>query len=229
MSDMMKLNNNKEFSQKVQDQVLNFADKYGVERDRNMLFMYRRIFNVEMENFWGAFEDGKKALMGSSAPAPMRLVASTSSRDNEIFYNITREKFDLPDKVVKDYVGKIFKTAYEFIDGFAEEKMSTTDKIIEAQKISDILINTYSPVLSDEKYAEYKYNYFVKNASLEELQNIVGAERDIDTIMENACNELGAEKTKVYLPDLSEMVGSVDKATKIDEKTISAPSAEIKQ
>jgi hypothetical protein len=105
--------------------------------------------------------------------------------------------------------------------------MSTTDKIVEAQRISDVLINTYSPVLSDEKYAEYKYNYFVKNASLEELQDIVGSERDIDTVMENACNELGVEKTRVYLPDLSEMVGAADKADMIDEKSISAPSVEL--
>ena len=37
----------------------------------------------------------------------------------------------------------------------------------------------------------------------------------------------GVEKTRVYLPDLSEMVGAADKADMIDEKSISAPSVEL--
>jgi hypothetical protein len=225
---MMKLIGNRAFYQKVHNQVLNFTDKYGIERGANMLFMYRRVFDVEMENFWGEFADGKKAQMGTSEKEPVEKILEEVFNAKHNFLNKPAAvKFDHPDKVVKDYVGKIFKTAYEFMDRFDEGKMSTTDKIVEAQRISDVLINTYSPVLSDEKYAEYKYNYFVKNASLEELQDIVGSERDIDTVMENACNELGVEKTRVYLPDLSEMVGAADKADMIDEKSISAPSVEL--
>ena len=45
--------------------------------------------------------------------------------------------------------------------------------------------------------------------------------------VEDAKEPESVEKTKVYLPDLSETVGSEDKAAKIDEKTISAPRAEL--
>ena len=49
------------------------------------------------------------------------------------------------------------------------------------------------------------------------------------TVIENVNNELGTEKTKVYIPDLSEKIEPTDKTDKIEEKTISAPSVEIKQ
>ena len=49
-----------------------------------------------------------------------------------------------------------------------------------------------------------------RGMSAEELQNIGGV-----------------EKTRVYLPDLSETVGAADKADMIDEKSISAPSVEL--
>lgn len=236
MSDMMKLYNNKELSKSIESQVFNFADKYAIGRSNNLRFLYERTLKVEMENFWGAFENGKKALTDKSGPEPVEKVLNEVFNlnpgnlvGNLIAQKIVPVSYDHPDKIVKDYVGKMFKTAYEFIDGVADTKMSVTDKIVEAQKISNLLLDTYSPIKSDEKYAEYGDNYFVKNASLEEIQDIVGTENDIDKIMENVCRELGVEKTKVYLPDLSEKASAIDTSAKIDDKTISAPTMEAKQ
>jgi hypothetical protein len=57
----------------------------------------------------------------------------------------------------------------------------------------------------------------VKNAPLEEIQKIIGNEADIDAVMESACKELGVEKTKVYLPELSNNKDELKNSDKIEE------------
>ena len=217
MSDMMKLEANRTLTNNVVNKVLSFMDKYEIDSKASATFMYRRSLQAEVHNFWIAFENGKKELMGSSDPKPIELYVNYYNKNGEPVYNSRSVKYDHPDKVVKDYVGKIFKTAYDFIGNWDDGKMSATEKIVEAQKISDIMINTYSPVVSDKKYDEYKYNYFVKNASLAELQHVLGEDHDVDKIMEDACKELDVEKTKVYLPELAEGKNNLEKSEKIKE------------
>ena len=95
--------------------------------------------------------------------------------------------------------------------------MDPVDKIVAFQKTTDILLKNFYPATSDSKYDKYMNNYFVQNASLEDVEYILGKGQDVDAIMEKACKELGVEKTKVYLPELAESKNDEIKTDKVEE------------
>ena len=95
--------------------------------------------------------------------------------------------------------------------------MDPVDKIVAFQKTTDILLKNFFPAASDSKYDKYMNNYFVQNASLEDVQFVLGKNQDVDAIMEKACKELGVEKTKVYLPELAENKNDEIKTDKVEE------------
>ena len=96
-------------------------------------------------------------------------------------------------------------------------KMEPKDRIVALQKVANVFMRNFSPATSDVKYYKYLDNYFVQNAPLEEIQNIIGDEADVNAVMESACKEIGVEKTKVYLPELSEGKNDLEKGDKVEE------------
>jgi hypothetical protein len=71
---------------------------------------------------------------------------------------------------MKEYSINIFESVYASTQDMAGENLSTADKIIAVQKITNLWLNTYSPVASDSSYAEYGDNYFVKHADPKTLR-----------------------------------------------------------
>ena len=95
--------------------------------------------------------------------------------------------------------------------------MEPKDRIVALQKVANVFMRNFSPATSDVKYYKYLDNYFVQNAPLEEIQNIIGNQADVEAVMESACKELGVEKTKVYLPELSNNKDELKNSDKIEE------------
>ena len=79
-------------------------------------------------------------------------------------------------------------------------------------------------------YSKYKNEH---SEPLREISEAAPVEENKIEVADNTVkpeelqNIGGVEKTRVYLPDLSETVGVADKADMIDEKSISAPSVEL--
>ena len=95
--------------------------------------------------------------------------------------------------------------------------MDPKDRIVALQKVANVFMRNFSPATSDVKYYKYLDNYFAQNAPLKEIQNIIGDEADVNAVMEGACKELGVEKTKVYLPELSNNKDELKNSDKIEE------------
>lgn len=95
--------------------------------------------------------------------------------------------------------------------------MAPADRIVALQKMANAYMRNFTPATSDSQYYKYLDNYFVKNAPLEEVQKIIGNEADVDAVMESACKQLGVEKTKVYLPELSNNKDELKNSDKIEK------------
>ena len=95
--------------------------------------------------------------------------------------------------------------------------MAPADRIVALQKMANVYMRNFTPATSDSQYYKYLDNYFVKNAPLEEVQKIIGNEADVEAVMESACKQLGVEKTKVYLPELSNNKDELKNSDKIEE------------
>ena len=93
-----------------------------------------------------------------------------------------------------------FKTTYDIINMCGIE--STKDRLVAAQKITDLMMKNYSPAAFDSEYAKYTDNYYMKNASDNEIQDLTGY--DIISggeIIEDAKVDLGIAKEHVKFDD----------------------------
>lgn len=104
-----------------------------------------------------------------------------------------------------------FKTTYEVINMCDIE---SKDRLVAAQKITDLMMKNYSPAAFNSEYAKYTDNYYMKNASDKEIQDLTGY--DIISggeIIENAKVDLGIAKEHVKFDD------SIDSnASQVSEK-----------
>lgn len=122
---------------------------------------------------------------------------------------------------------KLFKNAYLAIKN-ETPGMSVRDKLVAAQKMADIMLNTYSPVASNSALAQYADNYGVKYMANWDIQTLTGYEGNIVELMNDVKVELGITKAKVQFADGEFNESSVNKADKIEEKKQNVPNLEIK-
>jgi hypothetical protein len=120
------------------------------------------------------------------------------------------------EKEIQDSAIYMLKTLDMYAYGMTST-MAPADRIVALQKMANAYMRNFTPATSDSQYYKYLDNYFVKNAPLEEVQKIIGDEADVDAVMESACKQLGVEKTKVYLPELSNNKDELKKSDKIEE------------
>ena len=76
------------------------------------------------------------------------------------------------------------------------------DRMVAHQKLQDVLLKNYSPAAFNSEYAKYTDNYYMKNASDKEIQDLTGY--DIISggeIIEDAKVELGIAKERVKFDD----------------------------
>ena len=96
--------------------------------------------------------------------------------------------------VVKSYATAMFKRVHEQLKSNTE--MSSADRIVAAQKITNVMMKSFSPVAFNDKYAQYSDNYFVKNNEIGAIKEIT-RDYDIGNDLEDVKVELGIEKQKM--------------------------------
>jgi hypothetical protein len=123
------------------------------------------------------------------------------------------------DAVVIDGSKNAFIHAYNSIAGATG--MSTAEKLAAAQKITNMMLVTVSPVASDDKYAQYADNYFLKNATIEDVQKLTGINENAQEILNEARFELGLDnKLQMDLGDVVNDKQDVQKSEVIKEQDV---------
>lgn len=95
----------------------------------------------------------------------------------------------------------IFKRAYDKI-GRELEGMTEKDKIVAAQQMTDIILNTYSPVASDKNLsndeiaAQYGNNYAIRKMDIEAMQKFMDYNGDMNELLTEVKSELGIDASK---------------------------------
>jgi hypothetical protein len=88
-----------------------------------------------------------------------------------------------------------FKTTYDIINMCSIE--STKDRLVAAQKITDLMMKNYSPAAFNSEYAKYADNYYMKNATEQEILKLADLNIISDGgIIDEAKGELGIEMEK---------------------------------
>ena len=90
---------------------------------------------------------------------------------------------------------EMFKTVYGKIR-IENPQMSVSNKLIATQKITDILLNVYSPVASDPKLAQYGNNYCIQKMNNADIRSLTGSGENLDELMNHVKVELGLAKAK---------------------------------
>ena len=119
----------------------------------------------------------------------------------------------------------MFKGMYDHAISIRSYGKTPAEKLVMTQKLADFVLNTYFPVASNSKYAEFGNNYYLKNTDPETLsKDMFGAfsPEDLKPALEQARFERGVT-SKMPLDTSKDFVDKAhEKASKINN--ISAPT-----
>lgn len=110
----------------------------------------------------------------------------------------------------------MFKFVYNHLNNNIQ-KMNVGDKLVAAQRMTDLTLNTFSPVAADPKLARYGDNFAIKSMDDEDIQKITGYSGDVESLMNEVKTELGISKENVHFNDDIFNESSVGKIEKIEE------------
>ena len=170
-----------------------------------------------------AFKDGIANILGKCTDENARISLADSAYTTmahiadtfwEKFNKATDDK--AKETIVQERAKSEFERAYKIIN--SAPGMSTAEKLVAAQKITNLILVTVTPVASDDKYAMYADSYFLKNVTAETIQNLTGVNENVQDILNEARFELGLDN-KLQM-DLSNVV---------NDKQDMQKSAEIKE
>ena len=115
----------------------------------------------------------------------------------------------------------IFKTVY----GKIKVDMSVEKKLVAAQEITDIMLNVYSPVASNDNLKKYGECYAIQSMNNGDIQKLTGSNDNIDELMQSVKKDLGLVKDKepVKFKDEEFKEASVATVSKIEEVKQNAP------
>jgi hypothetical protein len=111
---------------------------------------------------------------------------------------------------------KMFKVVYNHLNNNIRE-MNVGDKLVAAQRMTDLTLNTFSPVAADPKLARYGDNFAIKSMDDEDIQKITNYSGDVESLMKQVKSELGISKENVHFKDDIFNESSVGKIEKIEE------------
>jgi hypothetical protein len=111
---------------------------------------------------------------------------------------------------------KMFKVVYNHLNNNIRE-MNVGDKLVAAQRMTDLTLNTFSPVAADPKLARYGDNFAIKSMDDEDIQKITNYSGDVESLMKQVKSELGISKENVHFNDDIFNESSVGKIEKIEE------------
>ena len=177
--------------------------------DRNMAQLITKQFVALMEKATNTTAD-KEAKANSAFRSLGMLINEVWTNQNNMHTNAI----------------KFFKATYNTIKNDTPG-MSVAERIVAAQKMADIMLNTYSPAAADPSLAQYGENYAVQKMYNDEIKALTGFEGDVNDLMSSVKVELGIEKEKVnFGNEFGEAAN--DKSAKVEEHK--APVAEnVKQ
>ena len=95
--------------------------------------------------------------------------------------------------------------------------MNVGDKLVAAQRMTDLTLNTFSPVATDPKLARYGDNFAIKSMDDDDIQKITKYSGDVESLMNEVKTELGISKETVHFKDDIFNESSVGKIEKIEE------------
>ena len=123
----------------------------------------------------------------------------------------------------------MFKEAYHLLRNDTQG-MSEVDKLVAAQKMTNLMINLLSPVVRKPELEGFGENYAMDNLDNADIKKITGYEGDVTELVNAAREELGMEKLQVEekvgneplkepvaIPELSEKDGKEEISSKVDE------------
>lgn len=105
----------------------------------------------------------------------------------EMFMNI-RPFWNEKEKM-NENVKKMFQITYK-----ALPEMDIADRLIAAQKMTNIALNFFTPVGSEKAFEKYRTNYYIQNTNNEDIQYFTQYKGNIDNLMNNVKVELGIIK-----------------------------------
>ena len=101
--------------------------------------------------------------------------------------------------------------------------MSVEKKLVAAQEITDILLNIYSPVASNEDLKIYGECYAIQSMDNSDIQKLTGCNDNIDELMQSVKEGLGLVKEPVKFKDEEFKEAPVATVPKIEEVKPNAP------
>ncbi len=110
----------------------------------------------------------------------------------------------------------MFKVIYNHLNNNIRE-MNVGDKLVAAQRMTDLTLNTFSPVAADPKLARYGDNFAIKSMDDDDIQKITKYSGDVESLMNEVKTELGISKENVHFNDNIFNESSVGKIEKIEE------------
>lgn len=118
----------------------------------------------------------------------------------------------------------VYETAYNVLEMCS---METKDRLVAAQKITDLMMMNYSPAAFNSEYAKYADNYYMKNATDQEILKLADLNIISDGgIIDEAKGELGIEIEKERVKFDESIDSNVSQVSqKIEEHK--APSKDI--
>ena len=173
-----------------------------------------------------AFKDGIANILGKCTDENARISLADSAYTTMAhitdtfwgqFNKATDDKAKAP--IVQERANSEFERAYKIIN--SAPGMSTAEKLVAAQKITNLILVTVTPVASDDKYAPYADNYFLKNATAETIQNLTGVNENVQEILNEARFELGLDnKLQMDLSDVVNDKQDMQKSAEIKEQDV---------
>ena len=96
------------------------------------------------------------------------------------------------------HVTNMFKNVYKML-GRDMPKMNVNDKLVAAQKISDVILNIYSPIASNPNLERYGDNYAIKNMYNDDIQKLTDYGENIEELVNDVKSELGIIEVVKFL------------------------------
>ena len=135
-------------------------------------------------------------------------IPAIHSQITQTIQNIWQNINDQPDAdknaIMSQGAKDTFETAYNALE---VSRMQSKDRLVAAQRITDLMMNQYSPAAFNTDYAKYSDNYFMKNATDKEIQdltsfNVINDEYDnLNEFINAAKLDLGIGKVHVNIND----------------------------
>ena len=141
---------------------------------------------------------------------------------SNIWTSIKGQTETIQESQVKQGVFNLIAAVYDSLEVY---QLETKDRLVAAQKITDLMLNKYSPIAFNAAYKEYGERYFLKNATPEQIQNFARYEGDIDSFIEEVNTEM--EREPLFASADVNKVENKNQETKSSTKSVEKSSNAI--